>query len=304
MTIGLTVQKLTPPTNERIANSSMMLRALNATTWKLWDTGVGATVGLPQRAYVIAALSVEEWAAAVGSRTVSWTVRRVSSAVDGVAKDWNRDGWTGLIGEYIPAATTLLFAAHPVRSNGEGGSVTANAVANAVRDGTITTGTEAVRKFWPHASNGTRTIPAVPMWHEYGVPLPEMKKFGAMCADVGTMAVVFSHSASIFVERPGPKRPNGMTDSEWEAKIEAEEADESADDEPPVPLLFESDRLVVTCNLESSTLSFCTPDSRYADHTYVSPDQQWSYVLPRVSWASLYPWFIAMGADPMKLTFN
>ena len=39
----MTVQWLTPPPDEWIANSSMMLRAIDQTTWKLWDTA-GAVV--------------------------------------------------------------------------------------------------------------------------------------------------------------------------------------------------------------------------------------------------------------------
>ena len=105
------------------------------------------------------------------------------------------------------------------------------------------------------------------------VTIPEMRGFGATCADVETMGAVLSHFAPTAVERPGPVRPHGMSDGEMEAKLEAEADAEAASDdshpaEPPSPrarTLLDDDRLVVTCNLESSTLTMCTPDHEGRD---------------------------------------
>ena len=197
----------------------------------------------------------------------------------------------GLTGAYIPAATASLFVEPPARSKDKG----EDATADAVRRSAITTGTEVVCEPTRRIPNGL--IPAVPMWHEYGVLLPHMYAFSAICADVRTMDVRLSSYAPTAVERKEPVRPDGMSVSEWEAKLDAEEG-ESSDDEPHPQRareLLAGHRLVVTCNLDSSTISLCTPD-----------DRRWSYryVLPRVSWASLYPSFVAIGENPVEITFN
>ena len=258
----------------------MKLRALNHNSWKLWDTdeyGDEPASAIP--ICVTAALNVKEWTAAVGSRSVTWTVRvRESDGAIGVSDR----GWTGLMGTFIPAAAAMVTASNPVFVGADTDVEDDNEdAAHTMRDGEPRP-----------ACVPKETIPAPMMYHEFGVSLPIADEFGMRSVDVQTMRVVRSDFARIWAKEPDPVRPDWVSHSEWEAKLAAKRKLMSCID------VSDRERLVVTCDLESSTMSVCFPDHSYAGAI------QWSYAYRARVMALLHPSFIAIGTTPVEITFE